>query len=43
MNFINQVFKPYLDHFVVVFINDILMYLMDKEEQYKHLWIVLKK
>jgi len=42
MDLMNRVFKPYLDKFVVVFIDDILVYSRLKEEHPKHLRIVLK-
>ncbi|XP_055830841.1 uncharacterized protein LOC129899858 [Solanum dulcamara] len=38
----NQVFRPYIDQFVVVFIDDILIYSNSKEEHDKHLRIVLQ-
>ena len=41
MNLINRVFKPYFEHYVVVFIVDILVYSKSKEE-HKHLSIILK-
>ena len=37
----NRVFKPYLDQFFVVFIDDILVYSKSKEEHECHLSIVL--
>jgi hypothetical protein len=39
----NKVFMEYLDKFVVVFINDILIYSKDEEEHEKHLHLVLQK
>ena len=32
MDLMNRVFRPYLDHFVVVFIDDILVYSKNEEE-----------
>nr|GEW33971.1 putative reverse transcriptase domain-containing protein [Tanacetum cinerariifolium] len=42
MDLINRVCKPYLDKFVIVFINDILIYSRDKEEHANHLRIILE-
>ena len=42
MDSMKWVFKPYLDKFVVVFINDILVYSKSKEEHVEHLCTVLK-
>nr|GEV31263.1 hypothetical protein [Tanacetum cinerariifolium] len=42
MDLMNRVCKPYLDKFVIVFINDILVYSKDKEEHGKHLTIILE-
>ena len=42
MNLINNIFMKYLDKFVIVFIDDILIYSKDKEEHAKHLKIVLQ-
>ena len=41
MYLMNSVFMPKLDKFVIVFIDDILVYSKNKEEQAKHLRIVL--
>ena len=42
MDLMNRVFHPYLDQFVVVFIDDILVYSKDAQEHEQHLWIVLQ-
>ncbi|KAL9268695.1 Transposon Ty3-G Gag-Pol polyprotein-like protein [Drosera capensis] len=42
MDLMNKVFKPYLDCFVVVFIDDILVYSRDHQEHEEHLRITLK-
>ena len=41
MDVMNRVFIPYLDKFVVVFIDDILIYFKDKEGHADHLRTVL--
>ena len=41
MDLMNKVFRPYLDQFVVVFIDDKLLYSRDKQEHEQHLKIVL--
>ena len=41
MDYMNRVFHPYLDNFVVVFIDDILVYSKTREEHEEHLRIVL--
>ena len=41
MDLMHRVFQPYLDQFVVVFIDDILIYSMSKEEHEGHLRIVV--
>ncbi|WVZ63408.1 hypothetical protein U9M48_013042, partial [Paspalum notatum var. saurae] len=43
MNLMNKVFMEYLDKFVVVFIDDILIYSKTEEEHEKHLRLVLQK
>ncbi|KAA3472986.1 DNA/RNA polymerases superfamily protein [Gossypium australe] len=42
MDLMNIIFWPYLDKFIVVFINDILIYSRDKIEHAEHLSIVLQ-
>ena len=42
MDLINRVFQPYLDRFVLVFIDDILVYSGSSEEHSEHLRIVLQ-
>ena len=42
MDLMNRVFRPYLDQFVVVFIDDILVYTKNEEEHEQHLRIVLQ-
>ncbi|GJW63488.1 putative reverse transcriptase domain-containing protein [Tanacetum coccineum] len=42
MDLMNLVCKPYLDKFVIVFINDIFIYSKDEEEHGKHLKIILE-
>ncbi|GKE27942.1 putative reverse transcriptase domain-containing protein, partial [Tanacetum coccineum] len=42
MDLMNRVCKPYLDKFVIVFIDDILVYSMDEEEHGKHLKNILE-
>jgi hypothetical protein len=39
----NKVFMDYLDKFVMVFIDDILVYSRSKEEHEEHLHLVLQK
>ena len=42
MDLMNRVFHPYLDRFVIVFIDDILVYSGSSEEHSEHLRIVLQ-
>ena len=41
MDYMNRIFRPFLDKFVVVFIDDILIYSQTLEEHAEHLKIVL--
>ncbi|KAL2231154.1 UNVERIFIED_CONTAM: Transposon Tf2-12 polyprotein [Sesamum indicum] len=42
MALMNRTFQEYLDHFVIVFIDDILVYSKDRDEHEQHLRIVLQ-
>jgi len=42
MDLMNKVFKPYLDRFIVVFIDDMLIYSRISEEHTHYLRIVLE-
>ncbi|MDV3201078.1 MAG: reverse transcriptase family protein, partial [Sweet potato little leaf phytoplasma] len=42
MDYMNRIFRPHLDAFVVVFINDILVYSKDREEHENYLKVVLQ-
>src|SRR5262249_24138489 len=42
IDLINRVFRPYLDKFVVVFIDAILVYFKSQEEHKEHLAVVLQ-
>ncbi|GKF22989.1 putative reverse transcriptase domain-containing protein [Tanacetum coccineum] len=42
MDFMNRVCKPYLDKFVIVFIDDILIYSKNKQEHEEHLKLILE-
>jgi len=41
MDYMNRIFRPFLDKFVVVFIDDILIYFKTQEELAEHLRLVL--
>ena len=43
MSMMNKVFMEYLDKFVVVFIDDIMVYSKNEEEHQEHLRLVLEK
>ncbi|KAL2235721.1 UNVERIFIED_CONTAM: Retrovirus-related Pol polyprotein from transposon 17.6, partial [Sesamum indicum] len=42
MALMNRTFQEYLDHFVIVFIDDILVYSREREEHEQHLRMVLQ-
>ncbi|GJV71230.1 putative reverse transcriptase domain-containing protein [Tanacetum coccineum] len=42
MDLMNRVCKPYLDKFIIIFIDDILIYSRNKEEHANHLRIILE-
>ncbi|GJW87742.1 putative reverse transcriptase domain-containing protein [Tanacetum coccineum] len=42
MDLMNRVCRPYLDKFVIVFIDDILIYSRTKEEHEMYLWLILE-
>ncbi|GKD42593.1 putative reverse transcriptase domain-containing protein, partial [Tanacetum coccineum] len=42
MDLMNRVYKPYLDKFVIVFIDDILIYSKNKQEHEEHLKLILE-
>ena len=42
MDLMNHVFRSYIDQFIVVFIDDILVYSKDQEDHNTHLQVVLE-
>ena len=42
MDLMNRIFQPYLDQFVIVFIDDILIYSGSKEDHEEYLRVVLQ-
>jgi hypothetical protein len=42
MYLMNSVFMPELDKFIVVFIDDIIIYSKSEEEHEQHLWVILQ-
>ncbi|GKF13849.1 retrotransposon protein, putative, ty3-gypsy subclass [Tanacetum coccineum] len=42
MDLMNRMFKPYLDRFVIVFIDDILIYSKSRKEHEGHLKLILR-
>ena len=43
MNFMHRVFQPYLDQFVVVLVDDILIYSQSEREHEDHLFTVAER
>ena len=43
MNLMNDVLRPYLGKFVVVYVDDVLIYIKDEDEHAMHLKLVLDK
>ena len=41
MDLMNRTFQPYLDKFIIVFIDDILIYSLSEETHHEHLRITL--
>lgn len=42
MDMMNRVFRPFVDKFVVIFIDDVLIYSRSMEEHAEHLRLVLQ-
>ena len=42
MDLMHRVFQPYLDRFVMVFVDDILIYFNSKEDHECHLRVILQ-
>ena len=42
MDLMNRVFRPDLDQFIIIFIDDILIYSKREEEHEVHVWIALQ-
>ena len=42
MDLMHRVFQPYIDQFIVVFVDDILVFSQSKEEHEDHLRVILQ-
>ena len=42
MDLMNRVFRPFLDRFVIMFIDDILVYSRSDDQHEHHFWMVLQ-
>ncbi|GJU26640.1 putative reverse transcriptase domain-containing protein [Tanacetum coccineum] len=42
MDLMNRMYKPYMDKFMIFFINDILIYSKNKKEHEEHLKLILR-
>ena len=42
IDMMNRTYRPYLDHFMVVFVDDILIYSKSREEHSHHLHMALQ-
>ena len=42
MGLMNRIYRPYLDQFVVVFVDDILIYFKGRAEHEQHLLLALQ-
>lgn len=43
MDYMNMIFRPFMDKFVVVFINDILIYSRTREEHLRFVLVILRE
>ena len=39
----NDIFREYLNHFVVIYLDDILVFSSSMEEHTHHVWLILSK
>ena len=42
MNYIYETLKKYLNLFVIMYVNDILIFLLNQNEHNEHVWLILK-